>query len=71
MPDSWRHIDISDIVHEQTLLRDSILCVLDESNPDVDPNEVWNITNMMKRSGWGKAKIEHVEEALGDGAIFH
>jgi hypothetical protein len=67
MPLSWRHIDISDVVHEQTLLRDSITQTL--SDGDVDPRDIVVIANMMKRAGHGQQKIEHVSDALGDGHL--
>jgi hypothetical protein len=66
MPSDWEHIDISDIVYEQTLLRDSILAALDGK---FGRDEVTIITNMMKRAGHTKDKIKHVEEALGDGDL--
>lgn len=62
MPADWEHIDISDMVYEQTLLRDSILMALSDG---VTAGEVTVITNMMKRAGHNKTMIVRVEDALG------
>lgn len=63
MPANWEHIDLSDIVYEQTLLRDAILMALDEG---ITSKEVTVIVNMMKRAGHKKSTIAHVDEALGN-----
>ena len=62
MPADWEHIDLSDMVYEQTLLRDSILMALSDG---VSAREVTVITNMMKRAGHKKPMIQRVEDALG------
>jgi hypothetical protein len=62
MPADWEHIDLSDMVHEQTLLRDSILLALSDG---VSGSELTVITNMMKRAGHNKNMIQRVEDALG------
>ena len=67
MPADWRHIDISDLVHEATLLRDAILGAIEDG--DVDKNEITEITNMMKRAGHSKQTLKTVEDALGDGDL--
>ncbi len=68
MPADWEHIDISDMVYEQTLLRDSILMALSDG---VTASEVTIITNMMKRAGHNKTMIARVEDALGTCPCTH
>jgi hypothetical protein len=71
MDPSWRTIDVSDIVWEQTLLRDAILDAVEDGT--VDGKEMQNIINMMKRAlgdgKHGKRMTKKVVEALGDGDL--
>eukprot|EP01048_Picozoa_sp_COSAG05_P005027 COSAG05_NODE_289_length_12065_cov_9.271519_4_plen_655_part_00 len=71
MDEDWRHMDISDIAYEQTLLHDAIVDAVDDGQ--VDPREITQITNMMKRSlgggKYGKTMVKKVQAALGDGDL--
>ena len=55
MDADWHHIDLSDIIYEQTQLRGAIQDAIEDG--DVDKAEMTTILNHVKRARLGKVRL--------------